>query len=97
MEKNDLFKILKNYLESSKYKDNIKNMGIFGYIARGDQSFESDIDIFVDLSPLKAFDLIGIKQDIEKLTGQHVDIVTIRENMNPFPKTRIEREGIVVR
>ena len=97
MEKNDLFKILKNYLESSKYKDNIKNMGIFGSIARGDQSFESDIDIFVDLSPVKAFDLIGIKQDIKKLTGQHVDIVTIRENMNPFLKTRIEREGIVVR
>ena len=97
MEKVKLYKILKNYVENSQYKNHIKNLGIFGSIARGDQSFESDIDIFIDLSPVKGFDLIGIKQDIEKLTGQHVDIVTIRENMNPFLKSKIEKEGIFVR
>lgn len=97
MNKDEIFKELKKYLYDCKYKEHIKKIGIFGSVARGEISPDSDIDIFVDLSPVKAFDLIGIKQDIEKLTGQHVDIVTIRENMNPFLKSKIEREGIVVR
>jgi len=96
MNKNEIFKELKNYLNNCQYKEHIKKMGVFGSVARGEMSSDSDIDIFVELSPIKAFDLIGIKQDIEKLTGKHVDIVTIREKMNPFLKSKIEREGIIV-
>ncbi len=97
MEENDLFKILKNYIISSQYKKHINKLGVFGSVARGDQSPDSDLDIFVDLSPVKAFELIGIKQDIEKLTQRRVDIVVLREKMNPYLKSRIERDGIVVR
>jgi len=96
MNKNEIFKELKNYLNNCQYKEHIKKMGVFGSVARGEMSSDSDIDIFVELSPIKAFDLIGIKQDIEKITGKHVDIVTIREKMNPFLKSKIEREGIIV-
>lgn len=97
MNKNEILHELKKYLDACQYKEHIKKMGIFGSVARGEISDESDIDIFVNLSPVKAFDLIGIKQDIEELTGKHVDIVTIRDNMNPFLKSRIEREGVIVR
>lgn len=88
---------IEKYINNSQYKEHIKKLGIFGSFAMGDISVDSDIDIFVDLSPVKAFDLIGIKQDIEKLTGKHVDIVAIRDKMNPFLKYRIENEGIIVR
>jgi len=97
MNKDEIFKELKNYLNDCRYREHIRKIGVFGSVARGEMSPDSDIDIFVDLSPVKAFDLIGIKQDIEKLTSQHVDIVAIRENMNPFLKSKIEREGIIVR
>lgn len=97
MEKNDLFKILKNYIIASQYKEHIKKIGVFGSVARGDQSLDSDLDIFVDLSPVKAFELIGIKQDIEELTKRRVDIVVLREKMNPYLRSRIERDGIVIR
>ncbi len=97
MNKIEILNELKRYLDNSQYKDRIRKIGVFGSVARGEISAGSDIDIFVDLSPVKAFDLIGIKQDIEKLTEKHVDIVIIRDNMNPFLKSRIEREGIIVR
>ena len=97
MNKNEILNELKRYVDNSRYKDRIRKIGVFGSVARGEISAGSDIDIFVDLSPVKAFDLIGIKQDIEKLTKKHVDIVIIRDNMNPFLKSRIEKEGIIVR
>ena len=97
MNKSEILNELKRYVDNSRYKDRIRKIGVFGSVARGEISAGSDIDIFVDLSPVKAFDLIGIKQDIEKLTEKHVDIVIIRDNMNPFLKSRIEKEGIIVR
>jgi len=97
MNENEIISKIEQYLMNSQYREHIKKLGIFGSFARGDISADSDIDIFVELSPIKAFDLIGIKQDIEKLTGRHVDIVAIRDKMNPFLKYRIENEGIIVR
>ena len=43
------------------------------------------------------FSLVHIKEDIEGLTGKQVDIVRMREKMNPFLKERIEKEGRYVR
>lgn len=97
MTENEIIRKIEKYLNNSQYKEHIRRLGVFGSVARGDISADSDIDIFVDLSPVKAFDLIGIKQDIEKITGKHVDIVAIRDKMNPFLKSRIENEGIIVR
>lgn len=96
MNENEIIKIIEKYLNDSQYKEHIRKLGVFGSVARGNISADSDIDIFVDLSPVKAFDLIGIKQDIEKLTGKHVDIVAIRDKMNSVLKHRIENEGIIV-
>lgn len=97
MTENEIIKKIEKYLDDSQYKEHIRKLGVFGSVARGNIYDDSDIDIFVDLSPVKAFDLIGIKQDIEKITGKHVDIVAIRDKMNPVLKHRIENEGIIVR
>jgi len=96
MNENEIITKIEKYLNDSQYKEHIRKLGVFGSVARGNISADSDIDIFVDLSPVKAFDLIGIKQDIEKLTGKHVDIVAIRDKMNSVLKHRIENEGIIV-
>jgi len=39
------------------------------------------------------FILVRIKEDIEGLVQRHVDIVRVREKMNPFLRERIEKEG----
>lgn len=42
------------------------------------------------------FFLVHIKEDIEFLVQNPVDIVRIREKMNPFLRERIEKEGLYV-
>jgi predicted nucleotidyltransferase len=42
------------------------------------------------------FDLITIKNDLEKLLGKKVDIVAIRESMNEYLKNEIKNHGIYV-
>ncbi len=43
-----------------------------------------------------AFALVHIKEDIETLIHKHVDIVRVREKMNPYLKSRLEKEALYV-
>lgn len=53
------------------------NIRLFGSMARGTATASSDIDLLIDLAPGRdLFDLIGIKQEIEAVTGFKVDVVT---------------------
>jgi len=94
--RNDILEILKTYKETSAYKRNINKIGIFGSLAKGEFTDSSDIDVAVDLKTPKMFDLIGIKQDLEKIIKRHVDIVMIRKRMNPLLKERIDEDGVYV-
>lgn len=49
---------------------------VFGSTARGDDGPNSEIDILVDMKPMMSvFDIIHIQDDLEKLLGEHVDVV----------------------
>jgi hypothetical protein len=53
------------------------NVRLFGSMARGTATASSDLDLLIDLAPNRdLFDLIGIKQEIEAVTGFKVDVVT---------------------
>jgi predicted nucleotidyltransferase len=69
---------------------------VFGSYARGNNTTKSDVDIFVKLKPAKMFDLITIKNDLEKLLGKKVDIIAIRDSMNEYLKNEIKNHGIYV-
>ena len=96
MNAKNIISILKKYKSNSEYKDVIKELGIFGSYARGTYSKRSDIDIFLRLEPIRMFDLIGIKEDVEKLLHKKVDIVVVRKSMKPYLKKQIEDNGVYV-
>lgn len=79
---------------ASKY--GIVRMGIFGSVARGEQTEESDIDICLETSKPNMFVLVHIKEDLQALFGCNVDIVRLREHMDTLLRSRIEKEGIYV-
>jgi len=79
---------------SRKY--GVKRIGLFGSYARGHANQDSDIDIVVELEKPDLFILIGIKQFFEEALGTNVDIVRLRNRMNPALKTRIDRDAIYV-
>ncbi len=54
----------------------IKRAGIFGSVARGEASPESDVDVLVELDrQASLLDFIGIKLDLEDVLGRSVDLV----------------------
>ena len=90
----DYIQLLRQYKESSSEKYGIKRIGIFGSVARGEQTENSDVDIVVSLVQPRLFNLVHIKDDLQQLFGCPVDIVRERDNMDILLKNCIQRDGI---
>ena len=97
MTRDELLAILHKYKEDYAEKYGIIEIGIFGSFARDEAGDASDVDIYVETRTPNPFILVHIKEDIEQQIQRHVDIIRIREKMNPFLKERIEKEGLCVR
>jgi uncharacterized protein len=67
---------------------------VFGSRARGDARPDSDLDLLVDLEPGRdLLDLIAIKQDIEDMLGQSVDVVT-EAALSPYLRERVLHQAV---
>lgn len=76
MTKENVIEILKTVASDSlnKYKAQIK--GIFGSVARGEESESSDIDVLVDFKEdADLFDFVGLSLFLEEKLHRPVDIV----------------------
>ncbi len=55
----------------------LANPRVFGSVARGDDTEESDLDLLVDVgAKTTLFDLAGLSEDLKALLGVPVDVVT---------------------
>ncbi|CAK7056245.1 MAG: hypothetical protein PARBA_02024 [Parabacteroides sp.] len=88
--------LLRNYMMENASKYSIIRMGIFGSVARGEQTEDSDVDVCLETSNPNMFALVHIKEDLQTLFGCNVDIVRLRDHMDSFLRSRIEKEGIYV-
>jgi len=96
MKKDVAVDILRKYKENNVDKYGILSMGIFGSVARDESSHSSDIDICIQTKVPNMFNIIHIKDELQTLFSAHVDIIRMRENMNPFLKKRIEKDAVYV-
>lgn len=71
-----------------------RNLRIFGSVARGEASPESDIDMLVDFEPGRSLlDLSGLLLEFEAILGRRVDVVSesgLRDRM----RRRILEEAV---
>ena len=77
-------------------KYGITRMGIFGSVARGESTEESDVDVVLEAPVMDLFSLIGIKQDLEEMMNVPVDVVFNSKHMPKKFKARIEKEVVYV-
>lgn len=56
-------------------KHGVERAGVFGAVARGDDSEASDLDLIVAFRPGARRDLVRIGDELSTLTGLSVDIV----------------------
>ena len=71
---------------------------LFGSMVRDDARSGSDLDLFVDYDRngrFNAFDLVGIKQLLEREFAMPVDVTT-RDGLHPMLRDEIERSAIRV-
>ena len=72
----------------------VERMRIFGSLARGQATPDSDIDFLVAFRRGKTLlDLIGFKQDLEELLGRKVDVVS-EGGVSPYMRNRIFGEAV---
>jgi hypothetical protein len=76
MSQNPLQPYQKKIINAAKASD-ISYLAIFGSYSRGDEKKDSDIDLLIDFSkPKSLFDLIEVEQQLGKIIGKKVDLVT---------------------
>ena len=88
--------LLSEFLKSRGYVYGIHQLGIFGSVARGEQTEESDLDIYYEGEPLSLLKIAALKEELETIVGNHVDIVRIRKSMNSLLRKKIINEGLYV-
>lgn len=69
-------KILQEHDADLKKRFKVKSLGIFGSYVRGEQEFQSDIDLLVEFSEPVGWEFIDLKDYLEDLLGMEVDLVT---------------------
>lgn len=93
MKRDDILAVLREFMRDYAEEYGILQIGIFGSTARDEAGEESDVDILVKTRTANPFTLVHVKEAIERRVHKHVDIIRVREKMNPFLKERIEKEA----
>ena len=77
-------------------KYGIHNVRVFGSVARGDQSQDSDLDLVVAMDKNRSLlDRIGFMQDVEDLLNVKVDVVN--ENaIHELIRESVLKEGVKI-
>lgn len=74
----------------------VKDIGVFGSMARGEGTASSDVDVLVEFSkPIGFFKFIELEEFLSKLIGRKVDLVT-KKALKPAIKEEILQETIYV-
>ncbi|MFO1152870.1 MAG: nucleotidyltransferase family protein [Rhodospirillales bacterium] len=74
----------------------IRQIGIFGSYARGEQRPDSDLDLIVDLGPgLTLIDLAHLEDELSDRLGMPVEL-TIKDALNPRIGKRILAEAVML-
>ena len=90
----EYLQLLKMFKHNRAAYYGITIIGIFGSIARGEQSEDSDVDVFYKSDTMSLLDAVGLWQELEDLFGSRVDAVSFHDRLSPLFKKRIEKEGI---
>lgn len=71
-----------------------RNVRVFGSVARGAATENSDLDLLVDMEPGRdLFDLVALKRKVEEALGREVDVLT-ENSLSPHLRERVLREAV---
>ena len=77
----------------------IRELSVFGSLARGSSRTDSDVDLLVTFypdAPWSTLDFVDLRQELASLFGRNVDLVEERAIRNPYRKASILRDKSVL-
>lgn len=77
-------------------KFGIIKLGIFGSVARGENTESSDIDIVVEIEKPTLTIMYEIEESLKSLFGCNVDLVRYRQSLRPLFKSNIQKDVVFV-
>ena len=84
---------LKQHAPILRERFGMTSMSLFGSVARGKHTEDSDVDVFVEM-PATLRAVGGANNYLEQITGKHVDMILKHRNLTPFFLKEVERDGI---
>ena len=78
-------------------RDNdVRSVGLFGSMARGEASAESDVDLLVEFSRRKSLlAVVALERQLSAALGRKVDLLT-EAAISPYLRERIKRDLQVI-
>jgi predicted nucleotidyltransferase len=70
-------------------KHHLEKIGVFGSFARGEEA--NDVDFYIDSNNYKIENLVGLKNDLEKIIEKKADIM-LKKYANPIILYRAESD-----
>jgi predicted nucleotidyltransferase len=95
MERQEVLDVLATQKPVLSQKYGVARLGIFGSVARGQATEQSDIDVIVEMPP-DLFQMVHLREDLEQILGAPVDLIRLHKNLNALLKGRIDNEAIYV-
>jgi hypothetical protein len=86
--------LLREHKGAWRQRYQLQRIGLFGSTARNEATATSDLDVWVELDPLPPYATVHLKQELEELLQRPVDLVRLRERMNPALRRAILQEGV---
>ena len=93
MTRDEALAILKRFKERHGAEYGLTAIGLFGSLARDAATEDSDIDVVFQTERPNLFRASRMRQELETMMGRRVDIVRLRDRMNPHLKQRILRDA----
>ncbi len=93
--KNECIDILRNNLPYIQKEFGVRELRLFGSMARGDNREGSDVDIFVDMPP-RIYLMSSLKIFLEQLLNVSVDLVRKHSHISQKFLNQILVDGIVI-
>jgi len=92
----DCINKLKDFKAKFGMKYGIEKLGIFGSVARSENTELSDIDIVVEVRKPSLSLMYELREALKALFGCEVDLVRFRDSLRPLFKANIQNDVIYV-
>jgi predicted nucleotidyltransferase len=89
----ELLRRYRREILDSATRHGVRNVHVFGSVARGDDLENSDVDFLVDVEAGRTLrDVIAFEQDVQQLLGRNVDVLT-DGGLSPYLQRRVLAEA----